>query len=99
LKFAVVIVFGGGKKLDSGCVAEPVPCTSPDSDVVNPSSNSNYDIHYSIDTVENQNQTLAGPFSINGPYYFHHPNSKITGQHFNFKLIPPKPCDIISLNC
>ena len=93
------VIFEKGNKLSEGCIAVPVPCWSPTSQNVEPHSTVNYDIKYSLDAA--QNQTLNGPFAINGTYYFHFPSSKITGQNFNFKLAPfiPKKCEIIDLDC
>lgn len=91
-------------KLTDGCIAYPVPCKTiasgsgsiKASGLVNPLSSAEYEFEYHPNAT--QNQTLNGPFVLNGNYYFHFPNSKITGQDFNFKVIQKK-CDIISLEC
>ena len=89
-------------KLTDGCIAFQVPCKTPTSGsvkasgLVNPLSSAEYEFEYQPNAT--QNQTLNGPFVLNGTYYFHFPNSKTTGQDFNFKVVQKK-CDIISLDC
>ena len=89
-------------KLTDGCIAYPVPCKTPTSGsvkasvLVGPLSSAEYEFEYHPSAI--QNQTLNGPFILNGTCYFHFPNSNTTGQDFNFKLIQKK-CDIISLDC
>lgn len=89
-------------KLTEGCIAYPVPCKTPTSgsvkasELVGPLSSAEYEFEYHPNAT--LNQTLNGPFVLNGTYYFHFPNSNTMRQDFNFKLIQKK-CDIISLDC
>ena len=95
-------LFENANKITDGCIAYPVPCKTPASGsvkasgLVNPLSSAEYEFEYHPNAT--QNQTLIGPFILNGTYYFHFPDSKTTGQDFNFKVIQKK-CDIISLDC
>ncbi|MEP6576420.1 MAG: hypothetical protein ABJB85_08345 [Nitrososphaerota archaeon] len=77
--------FKEGKKVSSGCVAQPVPCRSPPSQEVGPFSTVQYPMEYSIDRTQNQT-LLNGLFVVNGTYYFHFPNSTIDGKYFNFNI-------------
>ena len=79
--------FKEGKKLSSGCVAQPVPCRSPPSPEVPPFSKAQYRLEYSIHRMENQ--TLLKPSSFvvkNATYYYQFPNSTIDGKYFNFNV-------------
>lgn len=95
-------LFENASKLTDGCIAYPLPCKTlasgsvKASGIVNPLSSADYEFEYHSNAT--QNQTLIGPFVLNGTYYYHFPNSKTTGQDFDFKVIQKK-CEIISLDC
>ena len=95
-------LFENANKLTDGCISYPVPCETlasgsvKTSGLVNPLFSADYEFEYHSNAT--QNQTLIGPFILNGTYYFHFPNSETTGQEFHFKVIQKK-CEIISLDC
>jgi hypothetical protein len=79
--------FKDGKKISSGCVAQPTPCRSPSSTSLQipPSLNAEYSMEYSVD--RGANQTLVNvPFVVNGTYFFQFPNSTVDGKYFSFNI-------------
>jgi hypothetical protein len=79
--------FKDGKKISSGCVAQPASCRSPPSTSLQilPSSSAQYSMEYLVD--RGQNQTLVDvPFVVNGTYFFQFPNSTISGKYFSFNI-------------
>jgi len=80
------ILLENTNKLTVCCIAYPVPCKAiasgsvsvKASGLVNQLSGADYEFEYHSNAT--QNQTLNGPFILNGTYYFHFPNSKTIGD-------------------